>query len=164
MTAEQINRYLDLVNRRLYILVHSGIDWKPEYETELQQIDREIAEMRPIVEQARKEKEQRHMTAEKKERYRALLERRRRAFDELQAADREILQLQAAEPEQYTEDGDKIPTMATIQEAANLTGLSYDYIRKLCIQGKIIYVQTGTKRLVNMDKLRIYLNSGEAGR
>lgn len=164
MTAEQVNRYLDLVNRRLYILVHSGVDWKPEYETEIQQIDRELAELRPIVEQARKEKEQRHMTAEKKERYRALLERRRRAFDELQAADREILQLQAAEPEQYTEDGDKIPTMATIQEAANLTGLSYDYIRKLCIQGKIIYVQTGTKRLVNMDKLRIYLNSGEAGR
>lgn len=164
MTEEQINRYLDLVNRRLYILVHSGIDWKPEYETELQQIDRELAEMQPIVEQARKEKEQRHMTAEKKERYKTLMERRRRAFDELQAADREIMQLQAAEPEQYTEDGDKIPTMATIQEAANRTGLSYDYIRKLCIQGKIIYVQTGTKRLVNMDKLRIYLNSGEAGR
>lgn len=164
MTAEQVNRYLDLVNRRLYILVHSGVDWKPEYETEMQQIDRELAEMQPIVEQARKEKEQRHMTAEKKERYKTLMERRRRAFDELQAADREIMQLQTAEPEQYTEDGDKIPTMATIQEAANKTGLSYDYIRKLCIQGKIIYVQTGTKRLVNMDKLRIYLNSGEAGR
>ena len=164
MTAEQVNRYLDLVNRRLYILVHSGVDWKPEYETEMQQIDRELAEMQPIVEQARKEKEQRHMTAEKKERYKTLMERRRRAFDELQAADREIMQLQAAEPEQYTEDGDKIPTMATIQEAANQTGLSYDYIRKLCIQGKIIYVQTGTKRLVYMDKLRIYLNIGEAGR
>lgn len=164
MTAEQVNRYLDLVNRRLYILVHSGVDWKPEYETEMQQIDRELAEMQPIVEQARKEKEQRHMTAEKKERYKTLMERRRRAFDELQAADREIMQLQAAEPEQYTEDGDKIPTMVTIQEAANQTGLSYDYIRKLCIQGKIIYVQTGTKRLVNMDKLRIYLNIGEAGR
>ena len=81
MTAEQVNRYLDLVNRRLYILAHSGADWKPEYETEMQQIDREIAEMQPIVEQARKEKEQRDMTAEKKERYRALLERRRRAFD-----------------------------------------------------------------------------------
>lgn len=104
------------------------------------------------------------MTAEKKERYKALMERRRRAFDELQAADREIMQLQAAEPEQYTEDGDRIPTMATIQEAANQTGLSYDYIRKLCIQDKIVYVQIGAKRLVNMDKLRSYLNSGEAGR
>lgn len=164
MTAEEVNRYLDLVNRRLYILVHSGIDWKPEYEAEMQRIDQELAEMQPIVEQARKEKEQRHMRAEKKERYKALLERRRRAFDELQAADREIMQLQAAEPEQYTEDGDKIPTMATIQEAASQTGLSYDYIRKLCIQEKIVYIRTGKKRLVNMDKLRSYLNSGEAGR
>ena len=67
-------------------------------------------------------------------------------------------------PEQYTEDGDRIPTMATIQEAANQTGLSYDYIRKLCIQDKIVYVQIGAKRLVNMDKLRGYLNRGEAGR
>lgn len=164
MTAEQVNRYLDLVNRRLYILAHSGIDWQPEYEAEMQRIDQELVEMQPIVEQARKERGQRHMTAEKKERYRALLERRRRAFDELQAADREIMQLQVAEPEQYTEDGDKIPTMATIQEAADQTGLSYDYIRKLCIQEKIVYIRTGKKRLVNMDKLLGYLNSGEAGR
>lgn len=104
------------------------------------------------------------MTVEKKERYKSLIERRRRAFDELQAVDREIMQLQAIEPEQYTEDGDRIPIMATIQEAANRTGLSYDYIRKLCIQGKIVYIRTGSKRLVNMDKLRSYLNSGEAGR
>ena len=94
------------------------------------------------------------MTVEKKERYKSLIERRRRAFDELQAVDREIMQLQAIEPEQYTEDGDRIPIMATIQEAANRTGLSYDYIRKLCIQGKIVYIRTGSKRLVNMDKLR----------
>ena len=105
------------------------------------------------------------MTAEKRDRYRALLERRQRAFDELQAADREIMQLQqSAEPEQYTEDGDKIPTMVTIQEAAKLTGLSYDYIRKLCINGQIVYVKAGAKRLVNLDMLRRYLNRGEVAR
>ena len=104
------------------------------------------------------------MTAEKKDRYRALLERRQRAFNELQAADREIMQLQEAEPEQYTEDGDKIPTMVTIQEAANQTGLSYDYIRKMCIQNKIVYVKAGAKRLVNLDMLRRYLNRGEAAK
>lgn len=105
------------------------------------------------------------MTAEKRNRYWALLERRQRAFDELQAADREIMQLQqAAEPDQYTEDVDKIPTMVTIQEAADQTGLSYDYIRKMCIQDKIVYVKVGAKRLVNLDMLRRYLNRGEAAR
>ena len=104
------------------------------------------------------------MTAEKRDRYRALLERRQRAFDELQAADREIMQLQEAEPERYTEDGDKIPTMVTIQEAAKQTGLSYDYIRKLCINGQIVYVKAGAKRLVNLDMLRRYLNRGEVAR
>ena len=102
------------------------------------------------------------MTAEKRDRYRALLERRQRAFNELQAADREIMQLQAAEPDQYIEDEDKLPTMVTIQEAANQTGLSYDYIRKMCIQDKIVYVKAGAKRLVNLDMLRRYLNRGEA--
>lgn len=104
------------------------------------------------------------MTAEKRDRYRALLERRQRAFNELQAADREIMQLQEAEPERYTEDGDKIPTMVTIQEAAKQTGLSYDYIRKMCIQDKIVYVKAGAKRLVNLDMLRRYLNRGEAAK
>lgn len=104
------------------------------------------------------------MTEKRLNHYRALLERRQRAFDELQAADREIMQLQAAEPEQYTEDGGKIPTMVTIQEAAKQTGLSYDYIRKMCIQDKIVYVKAGAKRLVNLDMLRRYLNRGEAAR
>ena len=56
MTEEQVNRYLDLVNRRLFILTHKGIDWKPEYAGELKQIDQELEQLRPIVEQARKEK------------------------------------------------------------------------------------------------------------
>ena len=56
MTGEQVNWYLELVNRRLYILNHSGVDWKPEYIEELKQIDQELAKLRPIVEQAREEK------------------------------------------------------------------------------------------------------------
>lgn len=58
MTGEQINRYLDLVKRRLFILNHSGIDWKPEYAEELKQIDQELGRLRLIVEQARKEKQE----------------------------------------------------------------------------------------------------------
>ena len=62
MTGKQVNRYLDLVKRRLYILTHSGIDWKPEYTEELKQINQELEQPRPIVDRAvdraRKEKQE----------------------------------------------------------------------------------------------------------
>ncbi len=50
MTEKDIICYLGLVNRRLFIVTHSGIDWKPEYGPELECIDREIADMRLIIE------------------------------------------------------------------------------------------------------------------
>ena len=58
MTGKQVNQYLDLVKRRLFILNHSGVDWKPEYAEELKQIDQELEQLRPIVEQTRKEKQE----------------------------------------------------------------------------------------------------------
>lgn len=54
-----------------------------------------------------------------------------------------------------------IPTMWTLKEASGQTGLSYDHLRKLCLQGKIVYVRAGTKYLVNAGKLIDYLNQGE---
>lgn len=51
MTAEQVSRYIDLVHRRMQIIFHSGTDWKPEYAEEIQRIDKELAELRPLVEQ-----------------------------------------------------------------------------------------------------------------
>ena len=54
-----------------------------------------------------------------------------------------------------------IPTMVTIRMAADQTGLSYDYIRKLCLAGKIVFVRSGSKYLINMEKLVDYLNNGE---
>lgn len=54
-----------------------------------------------------------------------------------------------------------IPTMVTIKEAASRTGLSYDYIRKLCLQRKIVFVKAGCKFLINMERLIEYLNQGE---
>ena len=56
MTGKQVNRYLDLVKRRLYILNYSGTDWKLEYTEELKQIEQELGQLQPIVEQARKER------------------------------------------------------------------------------------------------------------
>lgn len=49
MTQEQVLRYLELVERRLFILTHSGVDWLPEYEQELASIDSEINTLRNIV-------------------------------------------------------------------------------------------------------------------
>lgn len=54
-----------------------------------------------------------------------------------------------------------IPTMLGIREAATRTGLSYDHIRKLCLQGKIVYVRAGNKYLVNLEKLVEFLQNGE---
>jgi excisionase family DNA binding protein len=48
--------------------------------------------------------------------------------------------------------------MYTLRQAAKATGLSYEHIRKLCLQEKIVYVKAGSKYLVNMEKLADYLN------
>ena len=48
MGEKEIVRYLFLVDRRLDI-IGSGINWKPEYEEELEGIDRELARLRELV-------------------------------------------------------------------------------------------------------------------
>lgn len=55
-----------------------------------------------------------------------------------------------------------VPVMWKLQEAADKTGLSYYYLRNLCLQGKIIHVKSGNKYLINADKLIEYLNNGDA--
>ena len=49
MTDKEIIRYLELVDRRLFILTHSGIDWQLEYGPELAIIDQELTELRKAV-------------------------------------------------------------------------------------------------------------------
>lgn len=51
MSGKEINRYLTLVDRRLFIVAHFGVDWKPEYGSELEAIDQEIAGLRLLVDQ-----------------------------------------------------------------------------------------------------------------
>ena len=53
------------------------------------------------------------------------------------------------------------PIMLTLRQAAEETGLSYDYLRKLCLRGKIVFVRAGSKYLINAEKLKEYLNAGE---
>lgn len=55
----------------------------------------------------------------------------------------------------------RVPTMLTIRAAADKTGLSYDFIRKLCAQEKITFIKAGSKFLVNFEKLVEYLDQGE---
>ena len=51
-----------------------------------------------------------------------------------------------------------IPTMVTIKEAAEKTGLSYYYIRKLCLEKKVVHIMAGRKVLINEEKLINFLN------
>ena len=51
MNKHDVSKYIDLLHRRTFILLHSGIDWKPEYETELQQINQKLDLLRSLVDQ-----------------------------------------------------------------------------------------------------------------
>lgn len=51
-----------------------------------------------------------------------------------------------------------IPKMVTLKEASELTGISYDYLRKMCINKQIVHIKAGVKYLINFEKLVDYLN------
>ena len=55
-----------------------------------------------------------------------------------------------------------VPTMVTIQEAADITGLTYSFIYKGCKNGTIVHVKSGKKNFVNLDRLIDQLNGLEA--
>lgn len=54
-----------------------------------------------------------------------------------------------------------IPEMVSIKTASERTGVSYDWIRKKCKQGSIVYIKAGSKYLVNFGKFVDYLNTGD---
>nr|WP_288976569.1 excisionase family DNA-binding protein [uncultured Blautia sp.] len=51
-----------------------------------------------------------------------------------------------------------VPRMLTIQQAADETGISYGCIRRWCLENRIVFVRSGKKYLINMDRLGDYLN------
>ena len=59
MTEKEILRYLSLLDRKLTIHLNSGINWKPEYEEELVNIDRELAQLRILVDTEHSKREMR---------------------------------------------------------------------------------------------------------
>lgn len=49
MTEKEVLRYLSLVDRKLTIYLNSGINWKPEYEEEIVSIDKELEQLRILI-------------------------------------------------------------------------------------------------------------------
>ena len=91
-----------------------------------------------------------------------LLEKRRELLlAELSAIDLRTDSIRNEKNSSNINDENKPIRMLTIREAASESGLSYDWIRKMCIQGKLKYVCIGQKRLINADSLRAYLQGGE---
>lgn len=82
-----------------------------------------------------------------------------RQLAELRQAVREE-QAQARAAAGPVKDPDAVPVMLTIDQAREKTGLSYDFLRKLCLQGKIVSIRAGSKYLINQDALITYLNTG----
>lgn len=52
----------------------------------------------------------------------------------------------------------EIPKMLKLAQAAKESGLSYGQLRRLCLDGKIVYRRLGNNILINMDRLADYLN------
>ena len=58
-------------------------------------------------------------------------------------------------------DAVRYPNMGTVKKAAEIYGLSPVYIRRLCREGKIRYVNAGHMWLVNLDSLARYFEQGD---
>ena len=57
-----------------------------------------------------------------------------------------------------------VPEMVTIREASSRTGLSYDYLRKMCLSRKIVHIRVGGgKFLINFGALVEWLNTSCGG-
>lgn len=57
MTEEEVRRYMELVDRKSFILLHSGASWKPEYAAELKDVDRELTGLRGIIDRMHEQRE-----------------------------------------------------------------------------------------------------------
>ena len=59
---------------------------------------------------------------------------------------------------------DLVPEMTPIKEASKRTGLSYDFLRKQCLSGKIVHIRVGAgKFLINFGALVEWLNTSHGG-
>lgn len=54
-----------------------------------------------------------------------------------------------------------VPEMLTLREASRRTGISYDFLRKGCLNGTFVHIRAGNKYLINFNKLIDKLNGEE---
>ncbi len=50
-----------------------------------------------------------------------------------------------------------LPRMISLQQAATETGLSYSYLRRLCLDGEVYAVRPGVKWMLNANSLSAFL-------
>lgn len=53
-----------------------------------------------------------------------------------------------------------IPKLLTVRQCSKKLNISYQFIDQLIKQNKIVYFQSGKKRLINFDSLCNYLKDG----
>lgn len=53
-----------------------------------------------------------------------------------------------------------LPEMLSINEAANITNLSYEYLRYLCYQNKINHIRCGRKYMIDSSSLAEFIKRG----
>lgn len=54
--------------------------------------------------------------------------------------------------------GKNLSRMLSLKQASAETGLSYYCLRNLCLENKVAHITSGTKYLINADRLEEYLN------
>ena len=52
---------------------------------------------------------------------------------------------------------EKLPRMLKIREAAAETGLSYHFIRSLCLSGALAHIKVGNRYFINAASLESFL-------
>lgn len=53
-----------------------------------------------------------------------------------------------------------VPRMGTIREVAEIFNLSEYFVRRLCLEQRIVFVKTGNKYLINIRQFTKFLNAG----
>ena len=54
--------------------------------------------------------------------------------------------------------GERVPVVKGMKEAAKLTGISYHQLRQWVLDDEIVYLRSGNKILINMDRLSDFVN------
>lgn len=52
------------------------------------------------------------------------------------------------------------PLMLSLKDTSVRSGIPYDTLRRMCLDGKIVHIRVGKKIYINWDLLRAYLYGG----